>query len=228
MFDSDAEFARLRRKANCPACGRSTLISFGKGHCLECHAPLPKSTTTTASNSRSSTPILTRQVPIESRRSPQPSPQIPNSEINMVSPISQKQKNSQDNFQPVPSKKAAKKPRTEENFKFSTENAFSHLQEETDKTSKTPATISLVIKENYNLILQEIMKNHPETENNFQNGYIQIKPKSENARQEIIQLLQTKKQDFIMNEAPEERPVKIVISTPKTSKKSLNPTTIKS
>ncbi|KAF8787144.1 hypothetical protein HNY73_008771 [Argiope bruennichi] len=102
-----------------------------------------RSTPSTTSNSRSSTPTSTRQIPTENPRSPQPSPQIPNSDLNMESPISQKQKNFQDDFQPVPSKKAAKKPRTEENFKLSTENAFSHLLEESDKTSKTPETISL-------------------------------------------------------------------------------------
>ncbi|XP_055932741.1 uncharacterized protein LOC129962771 [Argiope bruennichi] len=104
-----------------------------------------------------------------------------------------------------------KKPRTEENFKISTENSYSHLQEESDRPPKSIAPISLVIQENFNQILQEIMRKHPETENHFQRGFIQIKPKTEESRREIISLLQSKKQDFIINEAPEERPIKIVI-----------------
>ncbi|KAF8774694.1 hypothetical protein HNY73_017219 [Argiope bruennichi] len=67
-----------------------------------------RSTPTTTSNSRSSTPTSTRQTPIENTISPQPPPQISNSDVNMESPISQKQKNSQDDFQPAPSKKQQK------------------------------------------------------------------------------------------------------------------------
>ncbi|KAF8796823.1 hypothetical protein HNY73_001160 [Argiope bruennichi] len=37
------ETEHLRRSANCPACGHSTLIYFRNGHCMDCHAPLPKS-----------------------------------------------------------------------------------------------------------------------------------------------------------------------------------------
>ncbi|KAF8792090.1 hypothetical protein HNY73_003736 [Argiope bruennichi] len=120
--------------------------------------------TPTTQISKSLAPTSTSHIPTENPISPQ----TPNPDVSMISPSSQIQKIPQNDFQIVSPKKAAKKPRTEENFKITTENSYSHLQEESDRPPKSIAPISLVIKENYNLILQEIMRRYPETENHFQ------------------------------------------------------------
>ncbi|KAF8788175.1 hypothetical protein HNY73_009706 [Argiope bruennichi] len=198
-MDSTPISEHLLIRVNCPACGKLIAINFSYGYCYDCKKPFPKKlleevgfdftrlqepptpeinmdtqdnwadrSTPTTQISKSLTPTSTRHIPTGNPTSPQTS----NPDVTMISPSSQIQKTPQNDFQIVSPKKAAKKPRTEENFKINTENSYSHLQEESDRPPKSIATISLVIKENFNLILQDITRRYPEIENHFQRAHL--------------------------------------------------------
>ncbi|GBO14113.1 hypothetical protein AVEN_204490-1 [Araneus ventricosus] len=85
----------------------------------------------------------------------------------------------------VVSRKNAAKPRSIENkSEIETSNKFQHLMdvEEQETLTEPPKTfipaINLKLTNDYNLTLQEISRNHPETTNKYDRGYIKITPNS--------------------------------------------------
>ncbi|GBM82442.1 RNA-directed DNA polymerase from mobile element jockey [Araneus ventricosus] len=71
--------------------------------------------------------------------------------------------------------------------------------------------MNLKITDDYNLTLQEISRNFPETDNHYVRGYIRIYPNSSEVRTKIIEYLDKNEKEYVLSEAPTERPIKIVI-----------------
>ncbi|GBN77151.1 hypothetical protein AVEN_15526-1 [Araneus ventricosus] len=88
-------------------------------------------------------------------------------------------------------------------------NAFNGLTESSDEPKPLP--INIRITENYNLLLQEINRKFPGTENKHSNGYIKTTPKNSDDYRDITKLLKEKKQDFYIMVPRDERPIKVVI-----------------
>ncbi|GBO00034.1 Nucleic-acid-binding protein from transposon X-element [Araneus ventricosus] len=63
----------------------------------------------------------------------------------------------------------------------------------------------------YNLMLQEINRLYPETENKLIKGFISIKTNTPENREGIIDLLKKNGKEFTLSESNEDRPLKIVI-----------------
>ncbi|GBO10602.1 hypothetical protein AVEN_112678-1 [Araneus ventricosus] len=84
-----------------------------------------------------------------------------------------------------------------------------------DKDNSPPKisipAINLNINIDYSLTLQEINRNFPNTENKYDRGYIRIQPHSLDDRSKIIELLNQNEKQYVLSEAPEIRPFKIVI-----------------
>ncbi|GBM72542.1 hypothetical protein AVEN_259826-1 [Araneus ventricosus] len=117
-------------------------------------------------------------------------------------------------FQPVPPKKAAKNQPNNTASQIETSNKFSQLME-IDESVEVPKihvpSINLKIVADYNLTLQEINRNFPKTLNKLDCGYIRITPDSFNDRGKITDYLDKNKKEYVLSEAPENRPLKIVI-----------------
>ncbi|GBM94847.1 hypothetical protein AVEN_54191-1, partial [Araneus ventricosus] len=103
---------------------------------------------------------------------------------NYLKPLKTDIKATENPFKVVTRKKAAK-PRPTENIpEITTSNKFQHLMEtEEQENSTEPPKISipainLKLTSDYNLTLQEISRNHPETSNKYDRGYIKITPNS--------------------------------------------------
>ncbi|GBO32665.1 hypothetical protein AVEN_43460-1 [Araneus ventricosus] len=114
------------------------------------------------------------------------------------------------------SRKNAAKPRTVENkVVIETSNQYQHLMDVEDQDNSNdkifiPA-INLKVTEDYNLTIQEISRNHPETNNKYDRGYIRISPHSLEVREKIIEYLNKLNKEYVLSEAPADRPIKIVI-----------------
>ncbi|GBN60442.1 hypothetical protein AVEN_172977-1 [Araneus ventricosus] len=89
-------------------------------------------------------------------------------------------------------------------------NRFQNLTDIPAETKSYPATINLKPKDTYKTLLKEIAE-FPGIENKLLYGYINIKPTLEENRQKIIQLLKEKKEEFMLLEASEDRPIKVVL-----------------
>ncbi|GBM20493.1 hypothetical protein AVEN_61039-1 [Araneus ventricosus] len=118
----------------------------------------------------------------------------------------------------VVSRKNAAKPHTIENkSEIEISNKFQHLMdvEDQEKLTEQPKifvpTINLKLTSDYNLTLQEISRNHPETTNKYDRGYIKITPNSLNDREKILEYLNKSEKENVLSEAPDDRPIKIVI-----------------
>ncbi|GBM72056.1 hypothetical protein AVEN_108207-1 [Araneus ventricosus] len=98
-------------------------------------------------------------------------------------------------FTVVPHYKAVKpKPPSNAHISFQTNNRFQNLIPD---EPEIPAII-LKIAENYNVLLQEITKKFPGTNNTLFRGSIKISANSTEDRNNIIKLLQDKNQEFIV------------------------------
>ncbi|GBN54580.1 hypothetical protein AVEN_79119-1 [Araneus ventricosus] len=117
-----------------------------------------------------------------------------------------------DYFKLVPTHKAAKARPAETNHIIETSNKFVHLTENENEPPKISVpTINLKLTDDYNLTLQEIYRQFPKTSNKFDRGFIRITPFSLEERDKIIELLNQSGKEYVLSEAPENRPVKIVI-----------------
>ncbi|GBN08056.1 Nucleic-acid-binding protein from transposon X-element [Araneus ventricosus] len=113
-------------------------------------------------------------------------------------------------FKVVSPKKAAKNSATKINSPILTANKFQELTNLEENKPEIPA-INLKIDSTYNLTLQEIHSNFPETENKLIKGFISIQANSPENRIKIIELLKRNNKEFVLSEAREDRPLKIVI-----------------
>ncbi|GBO15612.1 hypothetical protein AVEN_28286-1 [Araneus ventricosus] len=124
------------------------------------------------------------------------------------------EKTADDDFQLVSPRKAAGETHQEkEAMPVKTANMFKQLAEETiqkDATKRVPE-INLKIIENCNLILKEITQQFPKTENRLRRDYIGIKADTEENRHKIINFLKEKNLEFVLSEAYEGKPVKVVV-----------------
>ncbi|GBN12828.1 hypothetical protein AVEN_215692-1 [Araneus ventricosus] len=115
------------------------------------------------------------------------------------------------------SRKNAAKPRAEEKKTvIETLNKFQLMDvEEQENLTEHPKiiipAINLKLSDDYNLTPQEISRNHPETTNKYDRGYIKISPNSLGDRDKIIDYLNKTNQEYVLSEASADRPIKIVI-----------------
>ncbi|GBO44428.1 hypothetical protein AVEN_30328-1 [Araneus ventricosus] len=113
-------------------------------------------------------------------------------------------------FKIVSPKKAAKIQPELPKTPVKTANKYQELTNLPENNPQVPA-INLKLDADYNLTLQEIHSMFPETENKLIKGFISIQPNSEENRQKIIDLLRKNNKEFVLSEAREDRPLKIVI-----------------
>ncbi|GBO34199.1 Nucleic-acid-binding protein from transposon X-element [Araneus ventricosus] len=113
-------------------------------------------------------------------------------------------------FKLVSPKKAAKIRNDVIKSPIKTSNKFNELTN-LDENKPLIPTINLKMDANYNLILQEINRLYPETENKLIRGFINIKTNSLENREGIINLLKKNGKEFILSESNEDRPLKVVI-----------------
>ncbi|GBN91457.1 Nucleic-acid-binding protein from transposon X-element [Araneus ventricosus] len=113
-------------------------------------------------------------------------------------------------FKVVSPKKAAKNLPNLTKSPILTANKFHELANLEENKPEIPA-INLKIDSTYNLTLQEIHSNFPETENKLIKGFISIQANSPENRIKIIELLKRNNKEFVLSEAREDRPLKIVI-----------------
>ncbi|GBN75378.1 hypothetical protein AVEN_8063-2-1, partial [Araneus ventricosus] len=126
-----------------------------------------------------------------------------------------------DEFKNVPLRKSDKQRKIELRSPIKTVNKFNVLlnNDEQEMQCSSPLeppkeiipAINLKITEDYNLTLQEISRNFPETINHYDRGYIRISPNSSEERTKIIEYLDKTEKEYVLSEAPTERPIKIVI-----------------
>ncbi|GBM41638.1 hypothetical protein AVEN_198387-1 [Araneus ventricosus] len=94
-----------------------------------------------------------------------------------------------------------------------TTNKFSQLDEGNAPITpprKIPE-INLKVTANVNQTLKEICQQFPHTENRLQKDFIRIRADSEDSRGKIIKFLKEKNLEFVLSEAFEDRPLKVVI-----------------
>ncbi|GBM77032.1 hypothetical protein AVEN_67136-1 [Araneus ventricosus] len=89
-------------------------------------------------------------------------------------------------------------------------NKFQELSNLDENKRQVPA-INFKMDLSYNLTLQEINSMFPETENKLIKGFISIQANSPEIREKIIDLLKKNDKEFVLSEAREDRPLKIVI-----------------
>ncbi|GBM56176.1 hypothetical protein AVEN_226079-2-1, partial [Araneus ventricosus] len=92
-------------------------------------------------------------------------------------------------------------------------NTFNLLTEEKTQESgiKSVPEISLKRTANSNPVLRENYQRYPKTENRLRRGFIGIKADTDENRQNIINFLKEKGLEFVLSEAQEDRPVKVVV-----------------
>ncbi|GBL76269.1 hypothetical protein AVEN_234523-1 [Araneus ventricosus] len=145
------------------------------------------------------------------------------------SPFSSPTKLITDDFKLIPSNKAAKTRPVETIPVIETSNKFVRLMElenQNELPTESPKislpTINLKLTEDYNLTLQEICRQFPKTNNKFNRGFIRITSFSLEQRNKIIEFLNQSGKEYVVSEAPENRPVKTVIKgLPTTHNKDL-------
>ncbi|GBN49248.1 hypothetical protein AVEN_246191-1, partial [Araneus ventricosus] len=113
-------------------------------------------------------------------------------------------------FKIVSPKKAAKTQPELPKTPVKTANKYQELTNLPENNPQVPA-INLKLDADYNLTLQEIHSMFPETENKLIKGFICIQANSEDNRQKIIDILKKNNKEFVLSEAREDRPLKIVI-----------------
>ncbi|GBM40144.1 hypothetical protein AVEN_170748-1, partial [Araneus ventricosus] len=78
-------------------------------------------------------------------------------------------------------------------------------------TQNSIPDINLKLTDDYNLTIQEITRNFPETICKYYSGYIRITPHSLEDREKIIEALDKSEREYVLSEPTENRPIKIVI-----------------
>ncbi|GBN01686.1 hypothetical protein AVEN_75217-1, partial [Araneus ventricosus] len=121
-----------------------------------------------------------------------------------------------DEFKQVPPKKNARIQLEKSNSPIKTTNRFENLMDisENINAEDTQTKISvpdLKLTDDYNLTIQEIARNLPETICKYHRGYIRISPHSLEDRDKIIETLDKTEKEYVLSEPPESRPIKIVI-----------------
>ncbi|GBM17059.1 hypothetical protein AVEN_133325-1 [Araneus ventricosus] len=121
-------------------------------------------------------------------------------------------------FKMVPPKKAARIQLEKSHSPIKTNNRFENLMDMSENVNveDTPTKISvpdinLKLTDDYNLTVQEIARNFPETICRYHRGYIRISPHSLEDRDKIIETLDKNEKEYVLSEPPESRPIKIVI-----------------
>ncbi|GBN20090.1 hypothetical protein AVEN_112102-1, partial [Araneus ventricosus] len=121
-------------------------------------------------------------------------------------------------YKQVSPKKAARHPIVAPKTSIETTNRFQNLMDTTDNdNSNTPQIkisipdINLKLSADYNLTIQEISRNFPETICKYNRGFIRISPHSHDDREKINEFLDKSEKEYVLSEAPENRPIKIVI-----------------
>ncbi|GBN04744.1 hypothetical protein AVEN_253290-1 [Araneus ventricosus] len=121
-------------------------------------------------------------------------------------------------FQKVSPKKAARPQLEKSNPPIDTSNRFQNLMDTTENNISTDPEIKISIPDinlklsnDYNLTIQEIVRNFPETTCKYNRGYIRISPHSLEDRDKIIETLDKTEKEYVLSESPENRPIKIVI-----------------
>ncbi|GBN41523.1 hypothetical protein AVEN_257586-1 [Araneus ventricosus] len=123
-----------------------------------------------------------------------------------------------DGFKQVPPKKAVRIQLEKSNSPIKTTNRFENLMDisenfnaEHTQTKISVPDINLKLTDDYNLTIQEIARNFPETICKYHRGYIRISPHSLEDRDKIIETLDKTEKEYVLSEPPESRPLKIVI-----------------
>ncbi|GBM75837.1 hypothetical protein AVEN_251654-1 [Araneus ventricosus] len=80
-----------------------------------------------------------------------------------------------------------------------------------DSPKENIPAVNLKITEDYNLTLQEISRNFPETINLYDRRYITIPSNSIEERTKIIEYLDKTEEEYVLSEALTDRATKIVI-----------------
>ncbi|GBO06913.1 hypothetical protein AVEN_116727-1 [Araneus ventricosus] len=118
----------------------------------------------------------------------------------------------------VSPKKAARPQIEKSNSPIETSNRFQNLMDTSEMNTPNDKEIKISIPDinlklsaDYNLTIQEITRKFPETICKYNRGYIRISPHSHVDRENIIELLNKSEKEYVLSEAPENRPVKIVI-----------------
>ncbi|GBN64465.1 hypothetical protein AVEN_105737-1 [Araneus ventricosus] len=126
---------------------------------------------------------------------------------------------SEKDFKIVSPRKAAKIRKLNEKPEISTDNKFKELMEidadkdnsQSEVTKTQIPAINLKLDANYNLMLQEINRMYPDTQNKLVKGFINIQATSNDNRNNIIDYLKKNNKEFILSEAYADRPLKVVI-----------------
>ncbi|GBM29332.1 hypothetical protein AVEN_2837-1 [Araneus ventricosus] len=121
-------------------------------------------------------------------------------------------------FKQASPKKAARPWLEKPQSPIETSNRFQNLMDITEnvnsvdsQTKITIPDINLKISADYNLTIQEISRNFPKTICKYNRGFIRISPHSHEDREKIIEFLDKSEKEYVLSEAPENRPIKIVI-----------------
>ncbi|GFQ99766.1 hypothetical protein TNCT_663331, partial [Trichonephila clavata] len=112
----------------------------------------------------------------------------------------------------IAAKKPVKPSQEDKQNLIATANKFAVLDtEKTDAEDVTPAQpkIKLItMKQDYNLILQQIYKTHPTATNTHINGFIKIQPQTPDHHREITEFLTAKKVEYFVTDPLANRPLK--------------------
>ncbi|GBN67055.1 hypothetical protein AVEN_121721-1 [Araneus ventricosus] len=126
---------------------------------------------------------------------------------------------SNEKFEVVSPKKAAKIRKINVTPEIQLENKFDSLMEidkqndlaEDKKSANDIPAIYLLMDSNYNLTLQEIANKFPKTTNKLVKGFISITADTEENRINIINYLNETNKEYVLSEKREDRPLKIII-----------------
>ncbi|GBM96790.1 hypothetical protein AVEN_249338-1 [Araneus ventricosus] len=116
-------------------------------------------------------------------------------------------------FQLISPRKAAREFTQVKVTPTKTTNKFSLLVDENNQEAaqRSVPEINLKIVANVIQILKEISQQFTKTENRLRRGFIGIKADSEENREKTIKFLKQKNLEFVLSEAYEDRPLKVVI-----------------
>ncbi|GBO01340.1 hypothetical protein AVEN_70009-1 [Araneus ventricosus] len=107
-------------------------------------------------------------------------------------------------FKLVSPKKAAKPQYEEAKTVIKTSNRFLHLMDVTEKDSLNDSpkisipAINIKLTEDYNLTVQKISRNFPETIIKYDRGYIRISLFSLDEREKIFEFLYTSEKEYVL------------------------------
>ncbi|GBO08416.1 hypothetical protein AVEN_13700-1 [Araneus ventricosus] len=140
--------------------------------------------------------VETGQYKVPSYSSPTKNHKIDNKTNSVLAEFDKSDREISENpFKTVSRKNAAKSQTVENKIVIETSNQYQHHMdvEDQDNSNDSPKifipAINLKLTEDCNLTIQGISKNHPETTNKYDRGYIRISPHSLEDREKIIEYL---------------------------------------